>query len=227
MDHKTKDRITSYVTSAVLLIASLFFGYKAIGSLSSWIGRDKKIDTLAASSGLTELKIQGMIGCVGKIKEECKSAPISEGKVLLLYMGEMETIGGKWRGKEPTIISDLLISGKPVKMKDWGSSMSQQPTKKSVIKVQLTVQGVGEIHSFHSARVAMRVVYPYFSGTFEFQNGTKDFESTLQLFSVTPEEFKLMKSIQNASEDSIGFLVIFIITMALSYLFFWSARNTK
>ena len=168
-----------------------------------------------------------MIGCVGIIKEECISAPITEGIKFTLYMGEMNTIGGKWGGMKPTIVSDLLILGNPVKIKDWGNSMAQQPTKKSVIKARLTVQDIGEIHSFHNTQVVMRVEYPYFSGSFQFQNGTKDFESTILLFSVTPEDFKLMKSIQNASEDAIGFLVVFIITMALSILFFWGARNTK
>lgn len=186
-------RALSYLT----IFGAVGFIVWAVMDIKPYISQNTKIETLAASTGLSKSQVTDMAdGCVRTIEPSCLRAPVSTGRYYVI-MDKGNTIGGKWGGSRVFMNTSLTrVSAVPNKIKNWKSSITNQPFKNVNYSVKLILEdAVRSLHQDHETYLSMDVVTPYLSGAGTFDEKNKTYERNLSLFTVTVEEMKLFSTI--------------------------------
>lgn len=222
MNKKRLTKIFFRVLTIVFVAIAIGVGGFALNQFKPWLSFEKKVEIISDRTGLTVDQIEDMTsGCVGLVEPSCARAPVVFGRKISIVMGSVNSIGGKWGGSHARI--ETTLSGatvEPTEIKNWGSSISQQPFKLVDIKMRLTLASSNQpIHEDYFTSVEMDAVYPRLSASNQFKEEIEKYSRSFILFPVTAQEYELLKYAHVSFGDVLGTLFFVLLILFLAFVF--------
>ena len=197
-----------------------------------WVSPEKKVDNLQKASIPQQIIDQAGVCTSSEIKpEECKIIPVTSRMSKKIIISSVTTIDGKWGGRNATILTSVSnISIESTKKKNWNNTIEFDELEPSDVIVELHTSDIPDsfLHNQYTADITMNVDYPSFADGFHYKNKTQKINKSLNLYIVTPEEYKYIDGIGVTMLDFIIIELILIgFTTGMFYGYLKLRKRTR